>query len=152
MKDINEFSNKLNEFSMSKYKLLDEITNEIFKVFNGYNTEYINFFDYEDEFDKDKLGNLIFNASFLLPSKSNDCFNYWEDVYAIHKKENGDLEFICGEYREKINVHHCEELNNGREYQFIYEGRETNVEPKSLYYILLLLTNDVIKQQFETAK
>ena len=62
------------------------------------------------------------------------------------------MEFICGEYREKINVHHCEELNNGREYQFIYEGRETNVEPKSLYYILLLLTNDVIKQQFETAK
>ena len=39
MTKINEFSNKLNEFSMSKYKLLDEINNEIFKVFNGYNTE-----------------------------------------------------------------------------------------------------------------
>lgn len=148
MTKINEFSNKLNEFSMSKYKLLDEITNEIFKVFNGYNTEYINFFDYEDELD-----DLIFNTSFLLPTYNCDCS--WGDISDIHKNENGDLELgVCGECfdEEIITVHHCEELNNGREYQFIYEGCETNVEPISLYYILLLLTNDVIKQQFETAK
>lgn len=146
MTKINEFSNKLNEFSTSKFKLVDEITNEIFKVFNGYNTEYIDFLEY------DELDNLIFNASFLLPTGDCDCS--WGDISDIHKNENGDLEFgIIGDYfrGETITVHHCEELNNGREYQFIWGG-EINVEPKSLYYILLLLTNDVIKQQFEPTK